>query len=244
MSILQGRVTRPSKGLMNTVLWYNMNYTIIDETTNIHDKYCKYIYVNNTSLSVPLCKEIIKLYELDQNKYDGNIGSGVDKHIKDTTDLIIPDNNEWIKIKRAIYKELINNFDNYIEHINIATDFPNPEDNDNRELKFKHFTNFRSYKQLIPSFLIQRYTKNVGKYIYHDDEFVDLDNKRFRVVTFLWYLNDIYEGGETVFSDKYAIKPTSGKLVLFPSTWSYPHCGKTPLSDDKYILTGWIYFCI
>ena len=89
--------------------------------------------------------------------------------------------------------------------------------------------------------MIQRYTKNIGKFVYHDDSLIEVENNQTRIITFLWYLNDIDEGGETVFSDKFAIKPTRGKLVLFPANWSYPHCGKVPLSDDKYIITGWVY---
>jgi hypothetical protein len=89
--------------------------------------------------------------------------------------------------------------------------------------------------------MVQRYIKNVGKFVYHDDSHIDYNKGKSRIITFLWYLNDIHEGGETIFSGKYGVKPTTGKLVLFPAIWSYPHCGKVPISSDKYILTGWIY---
>ena len=62
-----------------------------------------------------------------------------------------------------------------------------------------------------------------------------------RHITFIWYLNDVNDGGETAFDGIYKIRPKSGKLVLFPASWTYPHCGKMPLSSDKYIITGWIY---
>jgi len=214
-----------------------MNYTIIDENTKNTDVYCDYIYINNNSLSKPLCDEIIQLYNLDEKKYEGITMGGVDKNIKDTMDLIITNDNKWIKIKRAIHKELIENLNNYIEKLNNKSDYLNIDQQTNS--KFKYFSN--SSVTEIYTFMIQKYNKYNGKYIYHNDARIDLDKKQSRIITFLWYLNDVVEGGETVFSGKYAVKPSTGKLVLFPATWSYPHCGKIPLSSDKFILTGWVY---
>jgi hypothetical protein len=87
--------------------------------------------------------------------------------------------------------------------------------------------------------MIQKYDKNKGEYIYHND--FHMISIKYRVITFLWYLNDIHEGGETEFWDSYKIKPTAGKIVLFPSSWTYPHRGKMPISDNKYIITNWLY---
>ena len=36
------------------------------------------------------------------------------------------------------------------------------------------------------------------------------------------------------------IKPEAGKLLLFPASWTFPHCGQMPISHDKYIITGWL----
>jgi hypothetical protein len=57
----------------------------------------------------------------------------------------------------------------------------------------------------------------------------------------MWYLNDVEEGGETEFFGNYKIKPETGKFVLFPATWTYPHAALVPRSGDKYIITGWFY---
>ena len=61
-----------------------------------------------------------------------------------------------------------------------------------------------------------------------------------RIVTFLFYLNDVEEGGETFFYNG-KVKPEAGKLILFPATWTYNHKGNMPISNDKYIVTGWFY---
>jgi hypothetical protein len=62
-----------------------------------------------------------------------------------------------------------------------------------------------------------------------------------RVITYLWYLNDVNDGGETEFCGDFKVKPRAGKLVLFPASWCYPHKGIMPLSNNKYIITGWLH---
>jgi hypothetical protein len=56
----------------------------------------------------------------------------------------------------------------------------------------------------------------------------------------LWYLNTLEEGGETDFYNRGMVKAQEGKLIIFPACWTYPHAGVMPISDNKYIITGWI----
>jgi len=62
-----------------------------------------------------------------------------------------------------------------------------------------------------------------------------------RFLSFFWYLNDVEEGGETVFKDL-EIKPSEGKLVIFPPLWMYPHKGNPPVSGSKYILSTYLHY--
>jgi len=59
-----------------------------------------------------------------------------------------------------------------------------------------------------------------------------------RYLVFLWYLNDVQQGGETEFVDlginSSAVK---GKLLMFPPYWMYRHAGLPPISNAKYILS-------
>ena len=80
---------------------------------------------------------------------------------------------------------------------------------------------------------------NIGKFTYHND--LSIDTYGYRLVNYLWYLNDVEEGGETEFFGNYKIKPEKGKLVFFPSEWFFPHTGKIPISNDKYVIAGWMY---
>jgi Rps23 Pro-64 3,4-dihydroxylase Tpa1-like proline 4-hydroxylase len=88
-------------------------------------------------------------------------------------------------------------------------------------------------------FQIQRYTKDVGLYNFHND--FHIDGRGFRSLTYLFYLNDVEEGGETEFYNGLKIKAERGKLIFFPSSWNYVHKGNMPLSSNKYIITGWVY---
>lgn len=197
-----------------------------------------FIYLNQTSLSREICETIINLYEEDTDKFDGRTMGGVNKKVKDTIDVMInSEDSKWKKIENLLNKELQNNVKKYITEINNTVKNYNTESTTN-ETVFKIFEkNLTIEKQ----FMIQKYKSGSGKYVFHHDANIDWEQKKYRVITFLWYLKDVLEGGETEFCG-FKIKPEAGKLLLFPATWCYPHCGKKPISGDKYIITGWLYY--
>jgi hypothetical protein len=196
-----------------------------------------YIYKNNNSLSSELCIDIIKMFEEETNKFDGQTFKGLDKNVKDTTDFVIPENNtKWDKINKLFNNEIKNNIKIYLDGLNNKDDFENINQNTDRKYKIFESTIF-SHK----NYMIQRYLKGKGKYVYHHDFRVNVENSSYRAITYLWYLNDVEEGGETVFFGDYKIKPKAGTLIFFPASWCYPHTGKMPLSSNKYIVTGWLY---
>ena len=64
-----------------------------------------------------------------------------------------------------------------------------------------------------------------------------------KIMFFILYLNDVHEGGETEFLYlSRRIKPKAGKLILSPAQFTHTHRGNPPLSNEKYILTGWVEF--
>jgi hypothetical protein len=64
-----------------------------------------------------------------------------------------------------------------------------------------------------------------------------------RVLTFILYLNDVEEGGETEFLYQHRrVKPKKGTCVLWPAAFTHVHRGNPPLKGDKYVLTGWVEF--
>ena len=182
-----------------------------------------FIYEKEYSMTPLLCKKVINMFENEKNKHVGITIGGINKDVKDTTDFMMPNTGKWKDIYAYLENELSKNIKTYIDNVDFIDCFKNVS--------------------IVPSkFMIQKYEKNIGKYEYHNDFSVDNETNMYRVITFLWYLNDIEIGGETAFLDgKIIIKPITGKLILFPASWVYPHKGCKPLSSSKYIITGWLY---
>ena len=194
----------------------------------------EYIYIAE-SLSEELCNTIIKKYDTDYSlKNHGFTAGGINQNIKDTTDMVIPIDDIWSDISTTLSSELQKHIELYIYKLN---DKPNYTSKYNYGMEYNHLHGNLHVKS---NFMIQKYQKEKGKYVYHTDG-SNQDNSR-RVITYLWYLNDVIEGGETeFFGGSFQIKPKKGHLLLFPSTWTFPHRGNCPLSSDKYIITGWLY---
>jgi hypothetical protein len=197
-----------------------------------------YFYINEKSLSKEVCIDIIDLFESETDKYEGQTISGLNKEIKDTIEFLIPHQCQikseiLIKIRKLLEKELDINIKKYVQNTNNFVS--NIEENSDH--KYRNFDNFLVFDTM----QIQKYVKTKGRYVYHHDFMVDKKDNKYRVITFIWYLNNVDEGGETEFWSNYMIKPTAGKLVLFPACWTFPHRGKMPISHDKYIITGWVY---
>ena len=67
--------------------------------------------------------------------------------------------------------------------------------------------------------------------------------ERNRILAFMVYLNDVTEGGETEFLyQKCRFKPEKNTLLVWPSQFTHVHRGNPPLSNDKYIITGWVEY--
>lgn len=187
-----------------------------------------FIYINENSIPLDLCNEIINIFENEPNKYKGVTRSGQNDNIKKTLDYSININIDassvWYKISMFLYEELSKNLKLFNENLNK-----------------KYGRTFLNNNMFDTCFLMQKYDKNEGKFVYHDDFSILNDLKIHRVITYLWYLNNVNEGGETEFCGDFKVKPTAGKLILFPASWCYPHKGMMPLSNNKYIITGWLH---
>jgi hypothetical protein len=190
----------------------------------------EFIY-KSESLSSSICEKIIELFENEPNRMPGKTGSGYVPKIKKTTDFTIPINisihSKWYEINEALHEQLKYHLNIYIESIKSIFDSTLIDSN----FLFEN------------GFMIQKYDKNKGQYHYHHDSHVEINNNisRYRIITFIWYLNDVEKGGETEFFGSYKINPKIGNILFFPCGWIYNHSGKMPVSSDKYIITGWLY---
>ena len=65
------------------------------------------------------------------------------------------------------------------------------------------------------------------------------------IVSSMFYLNDVEDGGETELPyQNIKLKPEVGKLVFFPSCYTHTHRAIPPISNLKYIIVSFLYFKI
>ena len=211
-----------------------MQYITKDFT---NDHYTNKIYVNYNSLGSNACNEIITLFESEDGRFPGHTHAGVWPIIKDTSDYVLEGESvKWGKIYTMLADELKYNLKQYVDKMNSIEDYKSIYNN----TTIPDYAVFDIRNITFDGIMIQKYTQNKGRYVYHNDHHVKPEGRE-RIITFLWYLNDVEIGGETTFEGTYAIRPKIGKLLLFPACWTYTHCGKMPISSDKYIITGWLY---
>lgn len=90
----------------------------------------------------------------------------------------------------------------------------------------------------------QKYPQGQGNYNYWHCEVYPEKGKfeaLHRTLLFMFYLNDVEEGGSTDFYyQNRSIQPRQGRMVIAPGYFTHTHRGTTPVSGDKYILTSWI----
>ena len=94
-------------------------------------------------------------------------------------------------------------------------------------------------------FRLQRYFRNNGFYRTHCDALPwdsDITMKyQRRVLGIIIYLNDVAVGGETEFpAHGYKAEAKKGRITVFPTSWTHPHSGNTPLSSDKWMISSFI----
>lgn len=90
-------------------------------------------------------------------------------------------------------------------------------------------------------FKIQKTKVGGGYHVWHFES--DSRRQGGRVMVYTIYLNDVAEGGETEFLYyPMRIKPKQGSALIFPAGYTHTHRGNPPISNEKYIITGWIEF--
>lgn len=186
------------------------------------------IWEKKNSLTEEFCDKLISKFEEDpgDSKGKGIIGQGINLEVKDTWDIYI--SNEYWKDEDNIVCNILTN--SISEYRSYLTDY---------DIRLDPFSTLGN-KIVDSGYNIQKYETNKGFYTWHND-YRFSKKLGSRVLTFMWYLNTVEEGGQTEFTNGVKINAEKGKLLMFPSTWTYVHRGCMPLSGPKYIMTGWMY---
>lgn len=108
--------------------------------------------------------------------------------------------------------------------------------------KYYEFTDDRVFpkEHSLEQFRIKKYNPGGEDRFDTHVDVVDYGTSR-RFLSFLWYLNDVEVGGNTVFKDM-CISPRKGNLMMFPPLWMYPHKGEPPISGPKYIMSAYLHY--
>ena len=167
-------------------------------------------------LPTNLCDYLINLYESDKDNRER-----VDNESKPTfTQLNL--NRYHRKIVSNLYNYFALALDSYKKDVPSSKYLP--------EIKY------------IEEFRIKKY--EVGG-VDRFDEHVDvIDHKSAkRCLAMLFYLNDVEEGGKTIFPYHHKeFTPVKGSDIIFPPTWGYPHLGEPPVSNPKYIMSSYLHY--
>ncbi len=102
-------------------------------------------------------------------------------------------------------------------------------------------TEYLPTKLAFEEFRVKRYVGGTDEqFKKHIDVATTATMKRY--LSFLFYLNDDFEGGETKFFDSFTIKPKTGQVLVFPPNWQYPHAGLPVDKGIKYIMSTYLHF--
>ena len=181
-------------------------------------KFSDFIYIERDAIPKSFCNNVIEKFEQDDRKRQGQVGGGVQLDIKRSSDLSISELDDWDSYDQAFFRCLNNGLKKYLRFL--------PEE----YIKNKALSELGNDT----GYQIQR-TQPGDHYIWHHDQ------TKTRLVTFIWYLNDVKDGGYTEFIDGTRIQPEAGKLIIFPATWDFLHRGVSPKTETKYICTGWVH---
>jgi len=195
------------------------------------NKYMKdYVKVYDDALDPNLCKQLITEFEQD---WPAQLSTGGDspsyevgefKNYKKFTEINFSKSRHWNeKYGTFLRDKILESTKLYFKDL----DYPS-------HLKVNKF----SYEE----FRLKRYVENTNDRLDDHTDATGLGlNKRW--LSLFWYLNDVEEGGETKLTDiDYYIKPKTGRLLVFPPMWMFPHAGLPTVSGPKYILHTYLHY--
>jgi hypothetical protein len=186
----------------------------------------EFIYECDDVLPVDFCNRVIDKFEKSDLKMTGYTAGDFVHPIKQSTDVRIYDEPEWVEEERYFHdmiRKAMKKYETFLLKMNVAS-----------EVK-EELSQCLMNSHIHPP-QIQR-TKPGQYYHWHHDQVYPLNCKLF---TYIIYLNDVEKdsGGTTEFSCGKIIQPKAGKIIFFPCTWTYFHRGKTLEKGIKYIATN------
>jgi hypothetical protein len=182
------------------------------------------------ALPKKICQDIIDKFLKDDNKKPSSTFSGVDSSIRKSTNLWISDSHKWKDTINVILKTFLEGMGKYKNYL----------------LDSKYMTE-RTIDNLFQTLRFESLFVNQSEegeyYSWHVDDTNKRQSNAPRTFTCLLYLNTLEEdqGGCTEFMCGKKVRPEQGKLLIFPSCWTYEHRGaEVKNSGIKYTCGSWV----
>ena len=170
-----------------------------------------------TPKDVSICDRLIDYFNTSGKKIPGMLGQGqVDPTLKNSTDAILENYDLFVE---------------YIEYLQKCL---------NEYILLYPWVDAFSRWHIVENINIQHYAPGQGYYKWHTERTNGNFPGRSRHLTFMTYLNDVTDQGETEWlHQNLKIKPKKGLTIFWPTDWTFVHRGITSPSQEKYIATGW-----
>jgi hypothetical protein len=108
-----------------------------------------------------------------------------------------------------------------------------------RELNFKWFYQWKAYTPI----RFNKYSKNkkMAPHCDHIHSIFDGVRQGVPILSVLGTLNENYKGGEFIMFDNHEIKFKKGDLLIFPSSFLYPHKVEPVKKGTRYSYISWVF---
>jgi prolyl 4-hydroxylase len=187
---------------------------------SLPDDSCNIPMIAGNYIDHSVCDEIIDYFEYKWTMKTPGIVSDqciVDPTRKNSLDAILRG-----PLRKLYFQELIKVIDDY-------------------KFQFPMVQNHLQHWGVVEDVNIQKYEPFTGGYHDLHCENAGKDSSE-RVLVFMTYLNDVEEGGETIFPlQNFKCKPEKGLTLIWPAYFSYLHKGLVS-TQTKYIATGWLSY--
>lgn len=166
------------------------------------------------SLGPDFCQAVIERFENDPRKVKGKVGDGQYRpDFKSTTEI------DFVEVRQG-WEDVINTANLRLgQHL--------------RDYMQNWADAFRAVEVHHEGFRMVRY--GIGEQFgWHAD---NIGGSYTRVMTAVWYLNTVEEGGATEFRfTGQSIQPVAGRCLIYPVGWPFFHRDAPPVSGPKYII--------
>lgn len=216
-----------------------------------------FIYTADHALPDALCDEAIARFEAHPGKGPGITTQGANATKKSSVDLTIDNFRDLQDLHQRILDRCLEDLTDYfVRYPFVGSLTPTVRlgpDGPDVELTMANIgtVNRDTVKMLVRRLFrcgtvnIQKYPARHGGYPHwHCETSPDPTMEAMhRLVLWMYYLNDVTDGGETEFwFQQRAIRPKKGTVVIAPAGFTHTHRGNVPLSGDKYIITSWLLY--